>query len=97
MSILPTFNILPVQLQRCVKNGLVSSVGTVLIFLFSPTFGTEASVPAFPRCRGLVQGFQRVTRIFLILDIVRFHLGTIPVQNQEELEALVLEPKLTGT
>ena len=28
-----------------------SSVGTVLIFQFSPLFGTEASVPAVPRYR----------------------------------------------
>ena len=69
------------------------SVGTVLIYQFSPGSATEAAVPRF---------------WFLLLDtrvsILGFHgfswLGSISVpfsaSNQVEPKALVLEPKLTG-
>ena len=85
---------------------ITSSVGTVLIFQFSPGFGTEASVPAVLRywfwflllsTRVSVQGFQRVIYIFLISVLVRFHFGSISAPNQVEPKALVLELKLTGT
>ena len=81
----------------------------VLIFQFSPGFGTEASVPAVPRYRFLYLGsgssryqgfgtrFSGVICICLFMVLLRFSFGSISAPNQVEPKALVLEPKLTGT
>ena len=90
---------------------LFVSVGTVLISQFSPGFGTEASVPVVHGSGSwyLNSGYYfsiprfRYTVFRVFSNFCYFGAGLvlcfsiISVLNQVELEASVLEPKLTGT
>ena len=86
---------------------IYSSFGTVLIFQFSPGFGTEASVPAVSRYRFLylnsvsyfsLPGFRyKVFRELFVFVSFRYRCGSISAPNQVEPKVLVLEPNMTGT
>ena len=87
------------------------SIWTVLIFSFVPVlvqsclgsygFTVPVLVPwlwfILLDTRILVQGFQGIICIFLILVLVWFDFDTISVLDQVEPQVLVLEPNLTGT
>ena len=70
----------------------LSSCSSRLLFQSTPV-----PVPTTGYLAALVQNIQGITCTLLILVLIRIHFSTISIPNQVESQALVLEPKLTGT
>ena len=88
-----------------------TGVDTILIFQFSPGFGTEAPVPALPQyrfwyldsgsCFSIPGVRYKVFRgFFAFVSLwywIWFHFGSISAPNPVEPKTFVPEHKLTGT